>query len=37
MRAATVAAGVGPGCARDFALAAYREAFVGAVTSATPR
>lgn len=28
MRAATVAAEAGPGCARDFALAAYREAFV---------
>jgi 2-hydroxychromene-2-carboxylate isomerase len=27
MRAATVAAMTGPGCARDFALAAYREAF----------
>jgi 2-hydroxychromene-2-carboxylate isomerase len=28
MRAATVAAEAGPDCARDFALAAYREAFV---------
>jgi 2-hydroxychromene-2-carboxylate isomerase len=28
MRAATVAAAVSPACARDFALAAYREAFV---------
>lgn len=27
MRAATVAAEAGPGCARDFALAAFREAF----------
>jgi 2-hydroxychromene-2-carboxylate isomerase len=27
MRAATVATEAGPGCARDFALAAYREAF----------
>jgi 2-hydroxychromene-2-carboxylate isomerase len=28
MRAATVAAAAGPGCGQDFALAAFREAFV---------